>query len=65
MNKDGEEVEMQHALTTKIGNGQVLKPGASFQKEGIMLHIPTVNTVSLGRGTPGDVSWGEEEASDS
>ena len=56
---------MQHALTTKIGNGQVLQPGASFQKKGIMLHIPTVNTVSLGRGTPGDVSWGEEEASDS
>ena len=36
-----------------------------FSKHGIMLHIPTVNTVSLGRGTPGDVSWGEEEASDS
>ena len=24
LNKDGEEVEMQHALTTKIGDGQVL-----------------------------------------
>ena len=23
LNKDGEEVEMQHALTTKIGDGQV------------------------------------------
>ena len=63
---------MQQALTTKIGEGQVnwilIVELQNFQhhepKKRIIL-ILAVDTLALRRGTPGDVSWGEEETSDS
>ena len=38
LNKDGDEVEMQHALTTKIGDGQV-KENPSFISKHLNMNI--------------------------